>query len=234
MSTGGKLGVELNSFLAGLLICYIPFLSLFLAVIQLKRSYQSVKSNERRDQILQVLAGMLEYPQQIKITTGALAVQLGISKSSMYRCFSNKSQMFEALIEFIERTLFVLINKILQEEQCGTKRIENLLLLLLGFSQKNPGMTRILIGDVLVNENEHLQLRINQLHDRLEATLKQALRFAVSERQINANLDVVVQANLFMCFVIGRWYQFVKSGFRRGPLADWEVQRLILLPPPLL
>lgn len=232
MSTGGKLGVELNSFLAGLLICYIPFLSLFLAVIQLKRSYQSVKSNERRDQILQVLAAMLEHPQQIKITTGVLAVQLGISKSSIYRCFSNKSQMFEALIEFIERTLFVLINKILQEEQCGVKRIENLLLLLLGFSQKNPGMTRILIGDILVNE--HLQLRINQLHDRLEATLKQALRFAVSERQINANLDVVAQANLFMCFVIGRWYQFVKSGFRRGPLANWEVQRLILLPPPLL
>ncbi len=230
MSTGGKLGVELNSFLAGLLVCYIPFLSLFLAVIQLKRSYQSVKSNERREQILQALAEMLEYPQQIRITTGMLAAQLGISKSSIYRCFSNKSQMFEALIEFIERTLFVLINKILQEEQCGVKQIENLLLLLLGFSQKNPGMTRILIGDVLINENEHLQLRIN----RLQATLKQTLRFAVSERQINANLDVVAQANLFMCFVIGRWYQFVKSGFRGDPLANWEVQRLTLLPPELL
>ena len=142
--------------------------------------------------------------------------------------------MFEALIEFIERTLFVLINKILQEEQCGVKQIENLLLLLLGFSQKNPGMTRILIGDALVNENEHLQLRINQLHDRLEATLKQALRFAVGERQINANSDVTAQANLFMCFVIGRWYQFVKSGFSRDPLANWEVQRLTLLPPELL
>lgn len=209
-------------------------LSLFLAVIQLKRSYQSVKSNERRDQILQVLAGILEHPQQIKITTGVLAAQLGISESSIYRCFSSKSQMFEALIEFIERTLFVLINKILQEERCGIKQIENLLLLLLGFSQKNPGMTRILVGDALVNENEHLQLRISQLHDRLEATLKQALRFAVSERQINASLDVVAQANLFMCFVIGRWYQFVRSGFRRSPLINWEVQRLILLPPPLL
>lgn len=142
--------------------------------------------------------------------------------------------MFEALIEFIEQTLFVLINKILQEEQCGIKRIENLLLLLLGFSQKNPGMTRILIGDALVNETAHLQFRINRLHDRLEATLKQALRFAVGERQINANLDVAVQANLFMCFVIGSWYQFVKSGFRRDPLVNWEVQRLILLPPQLL
>ncbi len=177
---------------------------------------------------------MLEHPQQIKITTGALAAQLGVSESSIYRCFSNKSQMFEALIGFIEQTLFALINKILQEEQCGVKQIENLLLLLLGFSQKNPGMTRILIGDALVNETAHLQLRINQLHDRLEATLKQALRFAVGEHQINANLDVAVQANLFMCFVIGRWYQFVKSGFRRDPLINWEAQRLILLPPQLL
>ena len=142
--------------------------------------------------------------------------------------------MFEALIEFIERTLFVLINKILQDENCGIKQIEKLLLLLLGFSQKNPGMTRILIGDVLVNENEHLQLRINQLHDRLEATLKQALRFAVSEHQITTNLDVAAQANLFMCFVVGRWYQFVKSEFRRDPLANWEVQRLNLLPAELL
>lgn len=194
----------------------------------------SVKSSKRKDQILQALAGMLEHPQRIKITTAALAAQLEISESSLYRCFSNKSQMFEALIEFIERTLFVLINKILQEENCGVKQIESLLLLLLGFSQKNPGMTRILIGDALANENEHLQLRINQLHDRLEATLKQALRFAVSEHKINANFDVVAQANLFMCFVIGRWYQFVKSEFRRDPIANWEVQRLVLLPSELL
>src|SRR4030066_319991 len=99
----------------------------------------SVKSSKRKDQILQALAGMLEHPQRIKITTAALAAQLEISESSLYRCFSNKSQMFEALIEFIERTLFVLINKILQEENCGVKQIESLLLLLLGFSQKNPG-----------------------------------------------------------------------------------------------
>ncbi|WP_090719833.1 nucleoid occlusion factor SlmA [Nitrosomonas sp. Nm166] len=200
----------------------------------MKRASQSIKSNERKDQILQALAGMLEHPQRIRVTVAALAAQLGVSESSLYRYFSNKSRMFEALIEFIERTLFVLINKILQEENCGAKRIENLLLLLLGFSQKNPGMTRLLIGDALVNENEHLQLRINQLHDRLEATLKQALRFAVNERQINASFDIAAQANLFMCFVIGRWYQFVKSEFRRDPLANWELQRLTLLPSELL
>lgn len=193
-----------------------------------------VKSNERKDQILQALAEMLEHPRKVKITTAALAARLKISESSLYRCFSSKSQMFEALIEFIERTLFVLINKILQEEKCGSQQIERLLLLLLGFSQKNPGMTRILTGDALVNENEYLQSRINQLHDRLEATLKQALRFAVSEHKINAHFDVTAQANLFMCFVIGRWYQFVKSEFGRDPLENWEVQRLTLLPSELL
>lgn len=203
-------------------------------VAQLKPSYQTVKSSEKKDQILQALAGMLEYQQRKRITAAALAAQLEISESSLYRCFPNKSQMFEALIEFIERTLFVLVNKILQEENCGVKQIERLLLLLLGFSQKNPGMTRILIGDVLVNESEHLQSRVNQLHDRLEATLKQALRFAVSEYQIKTNLDAAVQANLFMCFVVGRWYQFVKSEFKRDPLANWEAQRLILLPVELL
>ena len=215
-------------------LLYFIYCFCFFAVTQLKPSYQSVKSSERKDQILQALARMLEYPQRKRITTAALAAQMGISESSLYRCFSNKSQMFEALIEFIERTLFLLINKILQDENCGIKQIEKLLLLLLGFSQKNPGMTRILIGDVLVNENEHLQLRINQLHDRLEATLKQALRFAVSEHQITTNLDVAAQANLFMCFVVGRWYQFVKSEFGRDPLANWEVQRLNLLPSELL
>ncbi len=173
---------------------------------------------------------MLEHPRRIKITNAVLAAQAGISESSLYRCFSNKAQMFEALIEFIEKTLFVRINKILQEESRSVERIESLLLLLLGFSQKNPGMTRILTGDVLVNENEHLQPRINQLHERLEATLKQALRFAVNEQQLKVNMDVAAQANLLMCFVIGRWYQFVTSEFRRDPLADWEVQRLMILP----
>lgn len=177
---------------------------------------------------------MLEHPQKLKVTTAALAAQLKISESSVYRCFATKSQMFEALIEFIERTLFILINKILQDEQCSGKRIENLLLLLLGFSQKNPGMTRILTGDALINENEHLRLRINQLHDRLEATLKQALRFAMSEGQLKSDRDVTAQANVLMCFVIGRWHQFIASGFKREPLANWEAQRSVLLPRELL
>lgn len=202
----------------------------YVAVSKLKHSNHSIKPNEREDRILQALAGMLEHPSGIRITTAALAKRSGISVSAIYRCFSNKSKMFEALIAFIEKTLFVLINKILQEEQSGAKQIESLLLLLLGFSQKNPGMTRILIGDVLANEDDHLQLRVQQLHDRLEATLKQALRFAVSEQQLKLDADIAAQANLLMCFVIGRWYQFVKSEFRRDPLTNWEAQRLIVLP----
>ncbi|QOJ24309.1 MAG: nucleoid occlusion factor SlmA [Gammaproteobacteria bacterium] len=200
----------------------------------MKHSNQPIKPSEREDRILQALACLLEHPHRIKITTAALAKQSGISASAIYRCFSNKSHMFAALIEFIEKTLFVLINKILQEEQSSTKQIESLLLLLLGFSQKNPGMTRILIGDALVNEHDHLQSRIQQLHDRLEATFKQVLRFAVSEQQLKLDADIAAQANLLMCFVIGRWYQFVKSEFRRDPLANWEVQRLIVLPRELL
>ncbi len=200
----------------------------------MKRSIASTPADDRKDRLLQALAGLLEHPQKLKVTTAALAAQLRISESSVYRCFPTKSHMFEALIEFIERTLFGLINKILQDEGGSDRRIENLLLLLLGFSQKNPGMTRILTGDALINENEHLQLRINQLHDRLEATLKQALRFAMSEGRLRNDRDVSAQANLFMCFVIGRWHQFVKSGLKREPLANWDVQRLTLLPHELL
>ncbi|MEK6735840.1 MAG: nucleoid occlusion factor SlmA [Pseudomonadota bacterium] len=190
----------------------------------------SVKSGERKHQILQALAALLESPHRIKITTAALAAQLGMPESSLYKHFSSKSKMFEALIEFIEQTLFALINKILQEEECGEKQIERILVLLLGFSQRNPGMTRILIGDALVTENECLQLRINRLHDRLEATLKQALRFAMTEQKISATLDVSAQAELLMCYVVGNWFQFVKSGFKRDPLENWAAQRPVLFP----
>ena len=190
----------------------------------------SVKSGERKHQILQALAALLESPHRIKITTAALAAQLGMPESSLYKHFSSKFKMFEALIEFIEQTLFALINKILQEEECGEKQIERILVLLLGFSQRNPGMTRILIGDALVTENECLQLRINRLHDRLEATLKQALRFAMTEQKISATLDVSAQAELLMCYVVGNWFQFVKSGFKRDPLENWAAQRPVLFP----
>jgi TetR/AcrR family transcriptional regulator len=185
----------------------------------------SAKPGERKDQILQVLAQMLEEPRAVKITTAALAAKLGVSEAALYRHFASKAQMFEGLIEFIEATLFSLINKLTDEEKSAARQIEGMLALLLGFAKKNPGMTRVLIGDALINENDRLQTRINQMHDRLEATLKQALRFGMSEREISADLDAAAEANLLMCYVTGRWHQFAKSGYRRDPMEHWEAQR---------
>jgi TetR/AcrR family transcriptional regulator len=183
---------------------------------------------ERKDQILQVLAQMLQEPRAVKITTAALAAKLEVSEAALYRHFASKAQMFEGLIEFIEATLFSLINKLTGEEKSAVRQIEGIMSLLLGFARKNPGMTRVLIGDALINENERLQIRINQLHDRVEATLKQALRFGVSEGEITADIDVVAEANLLMCYVTGRWHQFAKSGYKRDPMEHWEAQHRAL------
>ena len=182
------------------------------------------RTGERKAQILQALAQMLENPTAEKITTAALAARLQVSEAALYRHFSGKAQMFEGLIDFIEQTLFALINKIVSEEKSGVRQLEATIAVLLGFAQKNRGMTRVLIGDALVREDERLQLRINQLHDRIEATLKQALRFGTTQHEVNADADVTAQANLLMSFVAGRWHQFAKSGFRRDPLEMWPKQ----------
>jgi len=182
------------------------------------------KSGERKTQILQTLAQMLERPAAEKITTAALAKRLSVSEAALYRHFSGKAQMFEGLIDFIEGTIFSLINKIASEEKSGLRQVEGMIGVLLGFAQKNCGMTRVLIGDALVNEDEKLQLRINQLHERLEASLRQSLRFAVSQNEIAADVDLIAQANLMMGFVMGRWQQFAKSGFKRDPTEMWPKQ----------
>ena len=182
------------------------------------------KTGERKTQILQMLAHMLENPASEKVTTAALAAKLEISEAALYRHFTGKAQMFEGLIEFIEQTLFALVNKITSEEKSGTRQIEAIVGVLLGFAQKNRGMTRVLIGDALVHENERLQARINQLHDRLEAALKQAIRFGVTQQEIAADIDAAACANLILAFVTGRWHQFAKSGFKRDPVELWNRQ----------
>ena len=184
------------------------------------------KPGERKLQILQTLASMLENPKGEKITTAALAARLDVSEAALYRHFASKAQMFEGLIEFIEQTVFGLVNKITAEETNGLKQLEGIMSTLLGFAKKNPGMTRVLIGDALVNENERLQIRINQLFDRIESTLKQSLRIA--ETQTGRKFDPESQANLLLCFVIGRWHQFAKSGFKRKPM-EYVQQQLTLL-----
>ena len=166
------------------------------------------KRGDRKLQILQTLAGMLEQPAAEKITTAALAGKLDVSEAALYRHFASKAQMFEGLIEFIEETLFGLINKVTAEEKSGIRQLESITTMLLGFAQKNRGMTRMLIGDALVHENQRLQLRINQLHDRVEATLKQSIRFAASQSELPADIDAAARANLIMSCVSGRWQQF--------------------------
>ena len=182
------------------------------------------RTGERKTQILQTLAHMLETPASSKVTTALLAARLEVSEAALYRHFSGKAQMFEGLIEFIEQTLFALINKITTEEKSGTRQIEAIVGVLLGFAQKNKGMTRVLIGDALVHEDEKLQARINQLHDRLEAALKQAVRFGVTQNEIHAETDATACANLILSFVTGRWHQFAKSGFKRDPAELWSRQ----------
>jgi TetR/AcrR family transcriptional regulator len=184
----------------------------------------TAKTGERRDQILQVLAQMLENPAGEKITTAALAARIKVSEAALYRHFRGKAEMFEGLIEFIEQTLFALINRITGEEKSGLRQVESIMAILLAFAQKNRGMTRVLTGDALVNEDERLQARINQLHDRLEAALKQALRFGVGQKEVAEAVDISAQANLLMSFVTGRWHQFAKSGFRRDPAEMWPKQ----------
>lgn len=184
------------------------------------------KPGERKQQILETLANMLEKPTREKITTASLAAKLDVSEAALYRHFASKAQMFEGLIEFIEQSLFGLINKIGAEETNGLSQVRRIITVMLLLAEKNPGMTRVLIGDALVNEDDRLQLRINQLFDRVESTLKQSLR--ISEAQTGRKVDAESQANLMLCFVIGRWHQFAKSGFKRLPM-EYVQQQLTYL-----
>ncbi len=182
---------------------------------------------ERKREILQTLAHMLENPKGQKITTALLAAKLDVSEAALYRHFASKAQMFEGLIEFIEETVFSLVNKIQAEESAGIKQVEGIVSMLLSFAQKNQGMTRVLIGDALVNEDDRLQTRMNQLHDRLEASLRQSARAAAAEGALHASLDANAYANAVMSFIVGRWHQFAKSGFKRTPTENlaqsWSV-----------
>lgn len=182
------------------------------------------KPGERRLQILQTLAGMLESPRGEKITTAALAARLECSEAALYRHFASKAQMYDGLIEFIEQSLFGVINRIAADENDGLRQVEATLGLLLNFAQKNRGMTRVLIGDALVHENDRLQQRINALLDKVEAALKQALRVAATQGGLAADADFAALANLLRCYVVGRWEQYARSGFSREPLAHWPQQ----------
>jgi len=185
------------------------------------------KPGERKLQILQTLAEMLEAPTAEKITTAALAARLEVSEAALYRHFASKAQMYEGLIEFIESTLFGFINKLAGEGGRGLDQAQAILRLLLGFAEKNRGMTRMLTGEVLLHEKERLQQRMNQLLDRIEASLKQAIRIAVTQGDVPPGSESAA-ASLMLAYAQGRWQQFVKSGFRRLPTEHWDTHWAML------
>ncbi len=182
----------------------------------------AIKKTNRKAQILQALAGMLETHHGQRITTAKLAENVGVSEAALYRHFPSKARMFEGLIEFIEETLFSRINKIMQEEKDAANRCQLILHLILGFSEKNPGITRILNGDALMGEQERLRERIAQLFDRLEIQIKQILR----ERKLRESKAAVVNetllANMLICFVDGKINQYVRSQFKRRPTEQFS------------
>ena len=187
----------------------------------------STKPGQRKTQILQALAAMLEQPKGERITTAALAARLSVSEAALYRHFASKAQMFEGLIDFIEASVFGLINQIAEREEGGMNQAAATLQMLLAFAANNPGMTRVLIGDALVNEDERLLLRMNQFYDKVELACKQSLRLAVTQGH-GQEADVSARASLLVSYVAGRWHRFAKSGFRHHP-ADGSALHLALM-----
>jgi TetR/AcrR family transcriptional regulator len=181
---------------------------------------------ERRLEILQALAHMLEAPKWTGITTAALAKQLDVSEAALYRHFASKAQMYEGLIEFIEQSIFGLANKIAESEPGGRPQAAHLIEMLLAFAEKNPGMVRVMTGEALVGEHERLQARMNQFYDRFEATLKQALRGAGNEG--GTEDDAGSMAGALLRYAIGCLYQYAKSGFSRKPTEGLAAQRRYL------
>ena len=176
------------------------------------------KPGERRVQILQTLASMLEQPGADRITTAALAAKLDVSEAALYRHFASKAQMFEGLIEFIEQTVFTLINQIHEREAASNVQVQKLLTVLLQFAEKNPGMARVMVGDALVFENERLLARMNQFFERFESQLRQSLRgMADAAGSATPTVDANAQASVLTAFAVGRLQRCARSGFKRSP-----------------
>ena len=181
------------------------------------------KPGERRVQILQTLASMLEQPGADRITTAALAARLQVSEAALYRHFASKAQMFEGLIEFIESSVFTLVNQITEREGSGAVQAQKMVTLLLQFGEKNPGMTRVMVGDALVFEHERLSLRMNQFFDRLESQLRQSLRAAAEAAgSPTPTVDAQALASALTSLAIGRLQRYARSGFKRLPTEHLE------------
>ncbi len=178
----------------------------------------------RKQAILEALARELERQTGHRITTAALARAAGVSEAALYRHFASKAQMFEALIGFAEETVFARINQIFSEERQARVRCGKLLYLLLGFAERNPGITRVLLGEVLVGENERLQGRVDQFFGRFETQLRQVLREAHLREGGSSPIGAEGTAEMLLALVEGRLHRFLRSGFEFSPLAGWEPQ----------
>ena len=188
----------------------------------------TTKPGERKLQILQTLAAMLEQPRSEKITTAALAARLDVSEAALYRHFASKAQMFEGLIEFIESTVFGLINQITTQQENGLLQAKAITSMLLNFAERNPGMTRVIIGDALVNEDARLQLRMILFVERNELALRQSLRVAAGQGEA-LDAEAALRANMIASLVLGRWQRFAKSGFQQMPSENAPAQMQLLL-----
>lgn len=188
------------------------------------------KPGERRVQILQTLASMLEAPGADRITTAALAAKLSVSEAALYRHFASKAQMFEGLLEFIETSIFTLVNQIIERDVSGQQQAQKIVAVLLQFGERNPGMTRVMVGDALVYENERLVARMNQFFDRIESSLRQVLRTAAEARgSATPTVEANAHASVLLSFVVGRLQRYARSGFKRMPTEQLEYSLKLLV-----
>ena len=196
------------------------------------------KPGERREQILQALATMLEKPGAERITTASLAAHLQVSEAALYRHFASKAQMFEGLLDFVEQSVFTLVQQIVGREVAdpsqpaadGARQAARVIAVLLQFGERNPGMARVMVGDALVFEHERLQQRMNQFFERIESALRQCLRPAADARgSASPTVDAQVAANVLTAFALGRLQRFCRSGFRRQPTEHLEESLALIL-----
>lgn len=189
----------------------------------------SAKPGERKYQILQMLAEMLEQPRAARITTAALAARLQCSEAALYRHFASKAQMFEGLFEFIETTIFSLVNQIIADETNGVEQARKIAVMLVTFAQRNRGMTRVLCGDALVTEDERLQARVGQITERIETTFKQTLRGAVTAGVLDPTTEITPLAALLTHCVLGSWLRFAQSRWQSTPTTHIDAQMRLIL-----
>ena len=188
------------------------------------------RPGERRIQILETLATMLEEPGAERVTTAALAARIQVSEAALYRHFASKAQMFEGLIDFIEQSVFSLVNQIVERDTDGRAQAHRILTVLLQFGEKNPGMARVMVGDALVFENDRLLARMSQFFDRVESQLRQALRLAAEAAGSDTpTVDANVQASVLTAFCVGRLQRFTRSGFKRLPTEQLDIALSLLL-----